>query len=419
VKLSTENGPIKAGDPLMLSSLPGVAMKAKGTGVVIGTALEDFDDTRMYSDTYLNQFGDDMVDPVYEPIITNTDPRIDDGCYFSGGGRADEEPCTPLSATTSTGKIEEANQLAEQASVEEQLADLANEPSETTLVNGEEVQVGQVVMFVDLKERWLDESQLASIGTLLGTSSIETIGDNEAETIFDRLVALANNFVDGVLSIFELRADRIEVANELCVDGVCVTADDLRTMLDGQAEAVSSNGSPLPADDSSSDSGDDDSASDSSSDDDTSGASTDNSTSSPEASATTTATTTEETASSSESVGETDTEETTREDTVSSAPTIPVTPTTASTTDNTDTTNPTTNPEPIEESVTAPDTTETATPEAETTEITAPTTEPAVTEELSSEPVEESTPEPVAEEVPAPTTPESTSEPSTNEEAST
>ena len=62
VKLSTENGPIKKGDQLMLSSLSGVAMKATGTGATIGIALEDFIESRMYSDTYLNQFGDDMVD---------------------------------------------------------------------------------------------------------------------------------------------------------------------------------------------------------------------------------------------------------------------------------------------------------------------------------------------------------------------
>lgn len=98
VKLSTENGPIKKGDALMLSSLPGIAMKAKGTGTVIGTALEDFDEDRMYSETFINQFGDDMVDPVYAPVFTNTDPRIHDGCYYSGGVAAGDEPCILLLA---------------------------------------------------------------------------------------------------------------------------------------------------------------------------------------------------------------------------------------------------------------------------------------------------------------------------------
>ena len=43
VKVSTENGPVKAGDYLTASSTPGVAMKATKPGQMIGTALEDFD----------------------------------------------------------------------------------------------------------------------------------------------------------------------------------------------------------------------------------------------------------------------------------------------------------------------------------------------------------------------------------------
>ena len=54
----------------------------------------------------------------------------------------------------------------------------------------------------------------------------------------ERLVALADAFVDGVLSVFEIRAERVET-DELCVDGVCITADDLRTILENnQSEEV-------------------------------------------------------------------------------------------------------------------------------------------------------------------------------------
>jgi hypothetical protein len=234
VKLSTENGEIKAGDELMLSSLPGVAMKATSTGTVIGIALEDFNDTRYYSDTYLNQFGDSMVDPVYEPIFTEYDPRINDGCYFGGGEEIGEAPCVPLTATTSEGIVAEANKFAEQDSVEEQLEALYEKESETkTLVDGREVRVGQVVMFVEKSQRWLDNAQLAALGVLVSTSSITTIGQDTTETVFDRIVALANRFVDGVLSVFTLKADRVETS-ELCVDGVCINAADLRRLLDEQ-----------------------------------------------------------------------------------------------------------------------------------------------------------------------------------------
>ena len=43
VKVNSENGPIKAGDPLTSSSTPGVAMKATKAGAIIGTAMSDFD----------------------------------------------------------------------------------------------------------------------------------------------------------------------------------------------------------------------------------------------------------------------------------------------------------------------------------------------------------------------------------------
>jgi hypothetical protein len=41
-KVSTENGPIEIGDPLTSSNLPGVAMKAKKPGRIIGLALEPY-----------------------------------------------------------------------------------------------------------------------------------------------------------------------------------------------------------------------------------------------------------------------------------------------------------------------------------------------------------------------------------------
>lgn len=45
VKISLENGPIKIGDYLTPSSIPGVAMRANGIGTVIGVALAPFDAT--------------------------------------------------------------------------------------------------------------------------------------------------------------------------------------------------------------------------------------------------------------------------------------------------------------------------------------------------------------------------------------
>jgi hypothetical protein len=43
VKVTTDNGSIKAGDPITSSSIPGVGMKATSHGQIIGYALEDYD----------------------------------------------------------------------------------------------------------------------------------------------------------------------------------------------------------------------------------------------------------------------------------------------------------------------------------------------------------------------------------------
>jgi hypothetical protein len=81
VRVSDENGEVEIGDALMLSSVPGVVMKASSTGQIIGRALEAFDATRAYSDTYINQFGENIIVPEYVPIDRESDPRLNDGCY--------------------------------------------------------------------------------------------------------------------------------------------------------------------------------------------------------------------------------------------------------------------------------------------------------------------------------------------------
>ncbi len=230
IRLSDENGEVKAGDELMLSSIEGVAMKASSTGKIIGVALEDYSGSQAYSDTYINQFGDDLVDPVFEPINKDNDPRINDGCYFGGGNASGEEVCKPLLATSTDGRVVEAQALAKREAEERELARLANIAAErVNTVNGQEVKVGQIVMFVDLRNRSLDEVGAEMITALMAKAS--TTDSEVSETVWQRLVNLANNFVDGVLSVFTLKADKVEVKDQLCVDGVCVTGDDLRQLL--------------------------------------------------------------------------------------------------------------------------------------------------------------------------------------------
>ena len=185
-----KNGPIAPGDQLMLSSIPGTAMKATGTGAVVGIALEAFDEDRYYSDTYLNQFADDLLE-------------------------------TP--------------------EVEQTLEDLAELRSETATVTATttdatddevEVQTGQIVMFVDLSYRYLDDTTSHNLAILMGTTSEAYQGIDEDETLFDRLITLAKGFVDGVLKVFAVKVERVQVADELCIEGTCIKADDLRILIE-------------------------------------------------------------------------------------------------------------------------------------------------------------------------------------------
>ncbi len=234
VKLSTENGPIKKGDRIALSSIPGVGMKATESSRVVGIALEDYNGENAYSTGFLNQFGDDMV-KVRTVTRTKLDPRTQDGCYNGGGSAIGEKPCVAQKVSTKTVITESPEKTRD-----EMMRELENQPSLTQKTgSGEDAQVGQALMFIELT--WYQTNHERMVLNELSTT---TSFFENGETIWTRLKLLATRFVDGVLSITGLKADRVEVKNELCVDGVCVNADDLRAILQqSRGGGVSSGGS--------------------------------------------------------------------------------------------------------------------------------------------------------------------------------
>ena len=93
-------------------------------------------------------------------------------------------------------------------------------------------------MFVD-RGIHIASGQVDILNELTATSTDLVLGADEdsGETLWSRLKELAQNFVDGVLTITGIKtnlveSDRVETS-ELCVDDVCVTADDLRALLQG------------------------------------------------------------------------------------------------------------------------------------------------------------------------------------------
>ncbi len=208
IRLSTENGPIAKGDRIMLSSIPGIGMKATESGMTVGIALEDFDGEHAYSEGYLNQFGDDLVKVRQKPRSKDVDPRAQDGCSYGGGGAQGESPCI---------KDKVASVKVETVSIDtrtEILEELEDESAETMTVDDREVAVGQVIMFVDLDHHMI-ASETTLLKELLGTTTLAN--GNGTETLWDRIKQLAGNFVDGILSVTGLKTDTLCVG-EVCVD---------------------------------------------------------------------------------------------------------------------------------------------------------------------------------------------------------
>ncbi len=249
IKLSTENGPIKKGDRITLSSIPGIGMKATASSRVVGIALEDYDGSYGYSDTFFNQFGDDLAN---ERMVRRTviDPRSQDGCYYGGGSAQGEKPCKKDTVTKADAV---ATVVGTVPTREEVLRELRNERAiKMTTDAGKEVYIGQAIMFIELTNHIVPQG-VDVLAELTATSSLIDWNGKEGETLWDRVKSLAQNFVDGVLTVAGIKADRVEVQNELCVDGVCLNANDLRALLQsvdrtGDSSTLTPNPVPEPED---------------------------------------------------------------------------------------------------------------------------------------------------------------------------
>ncbi|MEK7595446.1 MAG: hypothetical protein AAB443_02570, partial [Patescibacteria group bacterium] len=80
IKVTTNGGknPIKTGDPLAPSSIPGVAMKAEGPGWIVGTAMQD------YTDPDPNTIGKIMLfvnRSWYNPLVLTPQGNLSDTTY--------------------------------------------------------------------------------------------------------------------------------------------------------------------------------------------------------------------------------------------------------------------------------------------------------------------------------------------------
>jgi hypothetical protein len=237
VRLSTENGPIKKGDKITISSISGIGMKAVSGSRVVGIALEDYDGTRAYSEGYLNQFGDDLVNKKTTPREVNTDTRTQDGCYYGGGNAQGEKECESKNVV-----VKKPAKTKIDTTREDTLNAIRNEVATTAVTpEGESVTIGQVIMFIDLSWQHIDREALV-LSELASTTALSSNG----ETLWDRIKNLATHFVDGVLTVAEVvaktfTAEKVDT-KMLCVGETCVDEEALKALLQNSGQTSSSTG---------------------------------------------------------------------------------------------------------------------------------------------------------------------------------
>jgi hypothetical protein len=204
-------------------------MKATGTGAVIGIALETFapesPNDPYYSDTFINQYADDI------PVTEDKDAILE---------ALTEKTLETATLGQSASLTESQDSVLPGASPEEE----------------REVQTGQIIMFVDLSYRYLDDTTTNALATLMSTpgqsatltESEDSVlpGAGQEETLFARLTTLAKSFVDGVLSVFQLDAERAQVT-EVCVDeNTCIDETKLLELLEQVGRSASTSSTTVP-----------------------------------------------------------------------------------------------------------------------------------------------------------------------------
>ncbi|HSW88632.1 MAG TPA: hypothetical protein VLG12_05735, partial [Candidatus Saccharimonadales bacterium] len=103
VNVSTENGVIHTGDFITTSSLPGIGMKATQSGIVIGKALEDFDQSQGITGKILMYVNLIWVNP--DKIAANSPASMLDTTNATISGTLSVLNRTLLSDVGVTGKI--------------------------------------------------------------------------------------------------------------------------------------------------------------------------------------------------------------------------------------------------------------------------------------------------------------------------
>ncbi|MEZ0208663.1 MAG: hypothetical protein ACAH17_00595, partial [Candidatus Paceibacterota bacterium] len=139
LKVSTENGPIAVGDRIVLSNVPGVGMKEGGTSTeaVVGIALESFDGNAYLSPATIEA----ETGKVATGNTVCTTRLVTSNLKMSGGNDIEGTTVTPKGNGYEEVCVREQNEVIPLAGV-----------AQNTTVEGREVKIGKVLVFIALEK---------------------------------------------------------------------------------------------------------------------------------------------------------------------------------------------------------------------------------------------------------------------------
>ena len=234
LKVSLENGPVKPGDRLTSSSIPGVAMKATKSGLVVGIALEAFDGANYLSEGTVGVETDVITE---EAISTVKKKIIKDNRYFGADLETGKER---------GGEIEEVEiEEAIKTSLKKIVAPENSSAKDMTTSKGDSVKVGKVLVFVNLSGSKFDAElaggSFAAVDQKTGKVTSGGILDMAGEDIVNvrQILSASGNWSineNGKLVVKEIQTDK------LCIGQTCVTEAELKALLENAGVAPAAPG---------------------------------------------------------------------------------------------------------------------------------------------------------------------------------
>ena len=184
-KVSLINGPIKIGDPITTSSIPGTGMKATQPGAIVGKAMANFDELSA---------GTDCVDPATQTTTKCGEITIFInvswfGGNFSSDGTIDQSPTTAEAQTTASVSASQTTEITQV--VDEFVENLINGLKGLGIEIGNGIiKVANLVASKIFAEEIIVENNVYSKGEISSEKDVSTKG------AFKRIITINKNEVE-------------------------------------------------------------------------------------------------------------------------------------------------------------------------------------------------------------------------------